>query len=123
MRVATTYGMDRVLGHNSTAHPSAHRPPPLWSLPIQREIVRDLELTVLQDEQPDQRQRERLPEQLLKRLREILAIQLRQQFRIQVKVKVKTRAQTHVSVHVATRLKTLLPVLPGELLRVLRSVQ
>jgi hypothetical protein len=55
----------------------------------------------------------------LEGLLELLAIQLGEQLRIQVKVNVKTQAQTHVSTQVSTRVRILLPILPGELFRVL----
>ena len=105
--------------HNSPVEWAARRPLPRLHLPIRHEVQRNLELAELQVEQHAERQLERLQEQLL----ELLVIQLREQLRIQAKVKLQIQVQTHVLVQVATRLKTLLPVLPGELLRVLLGVQ
>ena len=109
--------------HNSPVEWAAHLPPGGWHLPTRRKVRQDPQLLVLQDEQRVEQRRERLLELLVEQLPEILAIQLREQLRIQVKVKLKTEVQTHVLVQVATQLKTPLPVLPGELLRVLLGTQ
>ena len=109
--------------HNSPVEWAARGPLPRLRLPIQHETQQTPQLLVLLDEQQAERQCERLPEQLLERLLELLAIQLREQLRIQVKVKLEIQVQTHVSTQASTRLKTPLPVLPGELLRVLLGVQ
>ena len=110
-------------GHNSAAHSSAHRPPPPWPLPIQRETQQSPQLRVLRLEQRAEQRREQLSVQLLEQLLEHLTTQLRVQPAIQVEIQLAIQVKTHVLVQASIQLRTLLPVLPGELLRILLGTQ
>ena len=84
-----------------------------------RVTLRTLQPPVLRVEQRAKRRHERLQGQLLEQLLELLAIQLRIQLATQVEIQVAIQLPTLVSTQANTRLMTLLPVLPGELLRIL----
>jgi hypothetical protein len=88
-----------------------------------RETRRTPHPPVLRVEQRAKRRHERLQGQLPERLLELLAIQLRIQLATQVEIQVAIQLPTLVSTQANTRLMTLLPVLPGELLRILLGTQ
>ena len=88
-----------------------------------RVTLRTLQPPVLRVEQRAKRRHERLQGQLPERLLELLAIQLRIQLATQVEIQVAIQLPTLVSTQANTRLMTLLPVLPGELLRILLGTQ
>ena len=115
----TICGMGRVLGHNSAAHSTAHRPPPQLLRPIQRETGRSLHPVVLQDEQ----QSEQLPKQLPVRLSEQRTVQRRIQVEVEVKVEVEMERRTQLSMQANTLRAMLPPILPDVLRRILRETQ
>ena len=97
--------------------------PPPWSVTGPRETRRSPRLVELRRERRAEQRREERPGQRLERVLELLAIELRVQLVIQVETQVATRVQTRVSTQAKTRLRILLPVLPGELLRILLGTQ